>query len=167
MKIRDDKDKELFKEMLGESDRAAAIVAVAYLEDRLTKAIKANLRDDDDAANRLLKPTGPIGPLGNKLLLGYLMRLYTKEFRDDLSIFAEVRNMFAHWDRPVHFGYKEVRTKVEKLRLHARLFGEDFPGGIKPPFNRGYARYIFVSTADMMAGQLEAITDDPKHPRIL
>lgn len=166
MEIRGEKDEILAREMLvGASDRAAAIVAVAYVEDKLTSAIRTCLKSDKDAFQRLFKPTGPLGPMGAKLQLGYLLSLYSKEFRDDLEILAKVRNDFAHWAEPATFDHKEIRIKAEALGFQTRLFG---PGDYSTkPFKNGIARFVFISTADMMAGHLSAIAKYPDHPRVL
>lgn len=167
MQIRDEKDKILAVEMMGgASDRAAAIVAIAYLDDKLTKAIKAHLVPDGDTLNRLFKPSGPLGPMGNKLDVGFLIGLYSKEFRDDLQIMTRARNSFAHWARPVTFGHKEIRQYAEALGFHARMFGE-MQGWPKPPLEAALARYVFISTADVMASHLEAMAENPAHPKVL
>ena len=83
------------REMFGDSDRAAAIVAAACLEDKLTSAINAHPRQDREALNGLFKSTGALGRLEKKVIIDHLMGLCTKK-RKCIAIFAEIGSKFAH-----------------------------------------------------------------------
>ena len=67
------------------SDRATAIVGVAYLETDLGNAIEARLRADDDIINKMFKPSGPLGPFETKANLGFLLKIYDKDVHADLA----------------------------------------------------------------------------------
>lgn len=70
MQIPEEVDFPIIKEILGERDRGAAIVATGFLEAKLTDAIMACMRDHADTAKRLFRPTRPYrrfrqqGPVG-------------------------------------------------------------------------------------------------------
>ena len=96
MQAPDQADFPIIGEILTERDRAAAVVAGGFLEAKLTEVLRVSLRDDVDTARQLLKPTGPLGAFGNKVLLGYMLRLYRKESRNDMILIGEIRNRFAH-----------------------------------------------------------------------
>ena len=92
MQVPDQADFPIINEILTERDRGAAVVAGGFLEGKLTEVIHRCLRDDKDTARQLLKPTGPLGAFGNKVLLGYMLRLYRKESRVDMTLISEIRN---------------------------------------------------------------------------
>src|ERR1700730_3819999 len=103
MQITGEADMPVAKEILEAPDRSAAILATSWLDDYLTVAIRTKLLDDKDTANKLFKPSGPLGSFVTKSELGYLLKLYSKDSRDDLIQISGVRNMFAHWTKTVDF----------------------------------------------------------------
>lgn len=134
MQIPDRTDFPIVQEILKERDRGAAIVGAGFLESKLSDAIKACLRQDSDTANRLFKPTGPIGAFGNKALLGYMLRLYQKETKKDFILIGEIRNRFAHRPEPMDFGTEYILERCEKLTLVKRVWSviPDFPFSPRP-----------------------------------
>ena len=79
MQITSKKDELLWKEVMTGSDRAVAIVATSYMNDKLEAAICAQLRaEDPDALEKTFKLSAPMGGLGPKINLGYLMKLYRR-----------------------------------------------------------------------------------------
>jgi DNA-binding MltR family transcriptional regulator len=166
MEIRDEKDKQLFQEMIGASDRAAAIVASSFLEDKLSEALVANLRPDTNVSKRLFKPTGPLAGLYNKADLAYLMGLISKPTCADVQTVAGIRNKFAHWAKPISFGHKEIQISCQSLGLHERLFGPNRPNG-PDKFPASLARFQLISFADMLGGHLSAMARNPDHPKTL
>jgi hypothetical protein len=85
-------------EVFGASERAGAIVSVAYIEDKLVRAIKNKLRHLSAGEERALfsGPRAPLGALSARILMGHALGLYSAAARDDLSILKDVRNAFAH-----------------------------------------------------------------------
>jgi hypothetical protein len=152
MQVPEQEDFPIIKEIILERDRGAALIAAGFLEQKLTEAIRACLRDDKDTARQLLKPTGPLGALGNKALLGYMLRLYRKETRDDLVVIAEIRNRFAHVPEPLTFVDTYIRERCEKLTLYNRLHSI-FPNFTPPskPHNQTVARNVYLETISIAA----------------
>ena len=62
MQIPEEVDFPIIKEILGERDRGAAIVATGFLEAKLTDAIKACLRDHADTPGNCLDPPALSAP---------------------------------------------------------------------------------------------------------
>ncbi len=98
-------------------DRLVAIVATAFLDERLKSRIEGWLVADRDAARKLTKPSGPLGSFGPRVDVGYSLGMYGKVVRDDLLKVGELRNAFAHSASKVTFEGNEIKSKVEELRL--------------------------------------------------
>jgi len=161
MQITGESDLPIAKEIHAAPDRSAAILATSWLDDYLTTAIRTKLLDDKDTANKLFKPSGPLGNLVPKAELGYLLKLYSKESRDDLIHIAGIRNMFAHWTKTVDFGSREIRLKCETLTLFDRLWRAhpDYENMQKPKsFSLEISRTRFLDTIGIAVNMLNWIT---------
>jgi len=113
-----DRDDLIIKEIETQSDRAAALIAQAYMEERLVEAIKARLVDDhDDVINRIFKGTGPIASFSSRIDLGLVIGLYTAQVHALLRKIKEIRNDFAHLSAPVSFDTPSIAARCENLNL--------------------------------------------------
>jgi hypothetical protein len=158
MQITGEVDLPIAKEIYAAPDRSAAILATSWLDEYLTVAIKTKLLDDKDTANKLLKPSGPLGNLVPKAELGYLLKLYGKETRDDLIHIAGIRNMFAHWTKTVDFGSRDIRQKCESLTLFDRIWSahSEYEKTMKKskPFSSEISRTRFLDTIGLAVNML-------------
>jgi hypothetical protein len=117
-----EKDSELVSALLKETDRSAAIIAGTIVEDRLTKKLKENLRDDEakDTQTSLVemfRSTGPLGAFASKIRLGFLMRLYGTTAYKDLMTVKDIRNRFAHRMDILSFETNEIVTLCRNLKI--------------------------------------------------
>lgn len=149
------KDLPIAGEIHSASDRSAAIVATSWLDTKLTTAIKSRLLRDKNITDKLLRPGKPIGALGTKIDLGFLLNLYSSETRDDLERLSSIRNKFAHWDDPTTFGTREIRLLCEELTLPRRVWGVipsfEFPTS---PYKPEEARKQFLETISLTCSAL-------------
>ena len=90
----------------GESDRGAAVHAVALFEDRLEEAIES--RDKTFKDSRGLR-------FWFKIEIAYALGLYDQKIRDGLRTVANIRNEFAHSPEPMEFEHEKVAAKCRKL----------------------------------------------------
>jgi DNA-binding MltR family transcriptional regulator len=97
----------MVQEMSEQTDRGAAIVATAWLEEAISAAIESFLQSDNKAWQRLFDSNGPLATLSAKIDLARLLGLITETIRSDLHIIREIRNEFAH----------EIAHKTEHTRL--------------------------------------------------
>jgi hypothetical protein len=150
MQMPEETDFPIIAEIMGERDRAAAIIAAGFLDGKLTEAIKACLRADEDTANRLFRPTGPLGAFGNKALIGYMLKLYRKETREDFRLIGEIRNCFGHVAEPMTFATPYVLERCEKLTLVKRVWSviPDFEFA-KRPLDAVSARKEYLETVSL------------------
>jgi hypothetical protein len=154
MQMPDQVDFPIIREILTERDRGAAVVAGGFLEAKLTEVLRVSLRDDADTARQLLKPTGPLGSFGNKVLLGYMLRLYRKESRNDMILIGEIRNRFAHRPEPLTFGDAFVLERCQKLTLYGRVWSVIPDMDTKPPSDAASARKRYIETVSLAANFL-------------
>ena len=105
----------LIEELEGQSDRAAAIVGAAWIEESLTIAIEDALAKDAKAWHRLFGPNGPLDSFSAKIDLGKLLDLMTDSIRSDLHIVRDIRNEFAH-----HIVHKKTLEKLSFDSMHIR-----------------------------------------------
>lgn len=116
-------EKELaaFKALKDEADRSAAIIAATFVEDRLTRKLKANLRDDtstkETARRELFRSTGPLGVFATKIRMGFMMRFYGGIAYKDLTTIKEIRNKFAHSMDVLSFQTTEIVNLCKNLKI--------------------------------------------------
>ena len=109
-----------------ESDRAAAILAAAYFEDRLraaimTRFVALNRRDEAE----IFKPYGPLSTFKAKVDIAFALGLYDRKTRKDLHTVGEIRNKFAHSPEPMEFDHEKVAAKCRKLDTKAAQDSDD------------------------------------------
>ena len=108
-------------EFRAESERAAAILGAALLDECLRQLIAGFLVDDSKEVDRLMGVDGPIGSFSSRRLLAYCMGLIGKTEYLDLEIIGRIRNDFAHDLHGLSFSSQSVRDRCGELRLPKRL----------------------------------------------
>lgn len=99
------------------SDRAIAIICVAYLEDTIERAIRINLRSDLTSSedSLLFQGDAPLSTFSSKVRMAYAMGICGPKTRDLLVPVQAIRNAFAHSRRPLRFNTPEVAAVVKRL----------------------------------------------------
>jgi DNA-binding MltR family transcriptional regulator len=138
----------LLEELNRETDRGAALLAAAFLDDVLDALIRARFVDDPEATNRLLTPGRPIESFGARTHLAYCIGLLGPDVYADINAIREIRNEFAH-RQPSSFASPEVRGRCEKLRIISVLRPDDACTG----------RERFIVSVVMLANHLIAAGD--------
>lgn len=138
----------VIKEIESDTDRSAAIVAAAFVEDHSTTAIRANLHDIGDYKDSLFGGFGPLAPFGVKTKLAAVMGLITEDSAKDLSWIRNIRNKFAHDINVRTFDQQPIKDWAMNLTLPDRY---KFEFTMKPKPNE-----TSVST-------ISIINDDNRH----
>jgi hypothetical protein len=112
-----EEDNLIIAEIASQSDRGAALIAQAYLEDRLVAAIKARLVDNDDVLNRLFKGTGPLASFSSRIDIGLALGLYQVEAHKLFRQIKDIRNDFAHKARPLDFTTPSIADRCNNLNI--------------------------------------------------
>jgi mannitol operon repressor len=110
--------KAFLEELNKESDRGAALVSAAMLDDMLEKIILAFLIDSKDTKKLLSGLNAPLGTLSARIIAAYSLGLISEGEYDECNWLRLVRNEFAHH---VHrtFGDQKVRDICSNLRYAA------------------------------------------------
>jgi DNA-binding MltR family transcriptional regulator len=114
-------DKPILDEIEQQTDRAAALIAVAYLEQRLEAAIKARTLRDDKVESKLYRGGGALGSLSVKIDLGLLLGVYTNKMHSFLHTIREIRNEFAHIPSPRDFKSQRIGDLTKNLYVVAKF----------------------------------------------
>jgi hypothetical protein len=109
----------VYREVAGVSERAGAIVIVAFIEDSLEKAILSRLRPLGKTESLKLTEgaQAPLNTLYAKIQFGYSLYIFGAAARDDLLILKDIRNRFAHRIHTQDFADKEVVKLCKKLHF--------------------------------------------------
>lgn len=106
-----------------ETDRGAAIVGAAYLDESLKELIAAFLVDKVDEADKLLGR--PLSSFWSRIVASYCMGLISDDECADLDTIRDVRNLFAHEGRQMAFEEPDIERRCDELvlwRPYADLF---------------------------------------------
>ncbi|MDR7135727.1 hypothetical protein J2X06_002945 [Lysobacter niastensis] len=162
-------------ELKSESDRTAAIVGAAWVEDEITQSLKSYFDASDETWNQLFSSSqgGALSSFGAKIKLVHLLKMVDNQAKKDLVEISRIRNEFAH-----HISDRNSRT--EKLTFSSDVVRKmcdkltcNVPAGPMPPrtaFTVACAklgadfhmlRVVGVKVAD--AGTVRADTR-PQHP---
>ena len=96
-----------------ESDRGAALLVAAIMDELLSDIISAFLADTDTARD-LLKHRG-LDTFSSRILICHALGLITTEEKNHLEIIRKIRNSFAHkWDS-VNFETQQIRDLANNL----------------------------------------------------
>lgn len=96
------------------SDRACAIVCVAYLDDFLQKIILSFLCEDSTAQNKtLFAQNGPLSTFSSKIVLAYRLGLISKYEQNSLNLIRKIRNAFAHDLHTDSFEYNPIKELLK------------------------------------------------------
>ena len=140
------------EEFQNESDRAAAILGGAYLDDQLRDLLEAHFVHDEKRIPGLLNgPNAPLGTMSARIDLAYALGLLSLKECQDLGLIRKIRNTFAHGvfghasDR-IDFSTPSIASQCREFKLlqHVRLDLERLT-----PRNR------FTMTAAILAGQID------------
>jgi hypothetical protein len=112
-------------ELKKQTDRGAALIAGAVLDEILEMAISARLINvGSDRHDALFGRTRPLDSLSAKIELAYALGVFENAFRIQLDIIRDVRNAFAHRIEAIDFEHPDVTKILNRTRL------KDMPIGI-------------------------------------
>ena len=111
----------LTEEFSTESDRAAALVAAALLDENLESLLRAYMVSDQDEVEHLLGTS--LQSLGARLRACYCLGLISHDEADDLRVIKTVRNHFAH-NLHVSFDDPTVVKNCARFKLVHRVVPE-------------------------------------------
>jgi len=120
-----DDDKPILEEIEKQTDRGAALIAVAYLEERLVAGIKARIQNNDEIEDKVFNYSGPLGTLSAKIDMGFLIGIYDIELHKKLHAVRQIRNEFAHTPSPRDFNSQRIKALCGNASLSADIMLTD------------------------------------------
>jgi Mannitol repressor len=117
LSYRNQDQRDAHDEIEASSDRAAAIVSAAFLDDQLTVALKSRLHQDKRIIDDMFDQSGALGTFSAKINLAFLIGMFSKEAIQDLHIIRKVRNEFAHELATKNFKSQRVADLIKNMQL--------------------------------------------------
>jgi hypothetical protein len=110
-----EKDNETVQQIDREGDRAAAILAGGYLEDRLMIAIQSRLIQDKRVINQFFRGIGPLATFSAKIDLAYLLAILDERTQKHMHIIRRIRNEYAHELSEITFETQKIKSLCRNL----------------------------------------------------
>ncbi len=111
----------LDKEFAGASDRAAAVVAAAFLDELLNTLLQAAMVDGSFKQSELFQPAQPLGSFMAKVRLSMALGLIDESEKRRLALVAKIRNEFAHATADLSFTTHAIADRCRELAFPIRL----------------------------------------------
>lgn len=142
----------LAEDLEKETDRGAALLGAAFLDDVLDALLTAAFVDEPDVVGRLMGGGRPLESFGARAHLAYAMGLLGIDVYADINVIREIRNDFAH-RKPMSFKAPGVREKCQRL-----CCVEEFLGG-----NVCSARQRFIASVILLVNHLMMLVETREH----
>jgi hypothetical protein len=110
-----DQRPEMEREFYADSDRACGILQASWVELMVERTIRGRLRAE--GASDIFDANGPLGTFSNKIMMAYSLGLFGRQTRHDLGLIRNMRNGFAHCQRPLRFQAPEIKGVCDNLAL--------------------------------------------------
>lgn len=147
------------EEFRAESDRAAAILGAALLDECLRQLIASFLIDDSTKVDKLLSVDRPLGTFSSRRLAAYCMGLIGEDEYHDLQIVGRIRNDFAHDLHGLSFSTQAVADRCGELRV---------PKALAPIGGTFSARTQFTISIAFLTAELRPRTlEQVQHRRVV
>ena len=144
---------EIWDELSGTNDRAAALIGEAILDQNLTTLLSNYFVENQSEVNKILADRGIFSGLYKKSSLAYCLGLITHGQLEDLRAINNIRNHFAHGLRKVSFNDQSMQKMVDKIRPYERFLTLEFAGSHRELFN--IAVSILTYTLSIEAAKVE------------
>ena len=160
---------EVLGELHSESERSAAIIGAAFVEDALQRALLSRMRSSlgSEDRRRLFGANGPLSTFSGKIIIGYATHLIGPRTRDDLDCIREIRNAFAHTVGSLSFETSQIAAHCAHLQLPTQ-----FPASPKGPYEMPWPpppnepRRLYMATINLLwLYLLEDATTDKEKPK--
>ena len=107
----------LLAEVHGESDRAAAILAAAAIDQRLTRLLCKLFGPETSQSTSLFRPDDPLGSLAAKIEVAFRTGIIGTDLHRELHLLRKIRNKFAHSEDLLSFAESPIRDLASELSI--------------------------------------------------
>ena len=115
----------LRQELDGVSDRAAAIVAGAFLDEILQELLREFLVEDSKSDKNIFEGTGPLSTFSAKIEMVFRLGLLSKWEHQSIHTVRAIRNEFAHVLDGVSFDTQSVKARCKNIEVPASMVAPD------------------------------------------
>lgn len=115
---------EFLDEFQGETDRAAAVLAGAYLDSRLEALLRTKFVAVPRFVDELLSGQGGLSSFGARISVAYAVGLISLKAAEDLHLVRRIRNEFAHQVHGLSFTTPAIADRVNAFRILEALRDE-------------------------------------------
>ncbi len=102
-------------EIIEQSDRAAAILAVSFLDERLATLLQAWLADEPKIISKVFGGSGPLASFSSRIDMGLLLGVLEPWRHRELHLIRKIRNDFTHSSEPITFDTARIRDQCENF----------------------------------------------------
>lgn len=114
----------LVEDLEKETDRGAALLGAAFLDDVLELVLRSAMVDAPEVIDKLIGGGRALESFGSRAHLAYLMGLLGPDIYADINLIREVRNDFAH-RQPTSFDSEEIRDKCKRLQCVSVFYTDE------------------------------------------
>jgi hypothetical protein len=108
--------KPIIDELIGNNDRAKAVVGGAIIDSSLDYAISARIKElPEPDENGLFSYTGPFGGCDQKIQAGYALGLFGPKTKKDMERINAIRNYCAHNMNPISFDDDKLSENCRQM----------------------------------------------------
>tara|TARA_B100000929_G_C15469075_1_gene407231 strand:- start:351 stop:857 length:507 start_codon:yes stop_codon:yes gene_type:complete len=140
-----DEDVEYFSQFLGEfqgeTDRGAALVGAALVDERLHRLLESHFVACKESKELLKGGNAPIGSLSARIKMAYCLGLITELEFKECELIRRVRNEFAHQVHGLTFADNKINDLCKNLRANT-------PDGAR--FD-GNTRQLFINSVILVS----------------
>ncbi len=124
----------IIEEIEAQTDRGAAIIGAALVDDVLARAILGKFIPLSSSKKKaLFGGSGPLGTYEAKIDLAYALGLLTDVMAADLKLIGTIRNKFAHRPTAIEFSGKDIADLCSNLKTSQIDKDEDW---VRDPRNQ-------------------------------
>jgi DNA-binding MltR family transcriptional regulator len=119
---------EYYQGLLIESDRAAGILAFAFIESQLSELFAQHLDPDiSGGIPSIIGQNGILDSVGSRLKMLRALSWLRQETYSDLRLLANIRNRFAHSHIALSYTDSKIRGYFSSLQKHENMFATEHP----------------------------------------
>src|SRR5713101_6980605 len=104
------------QEFQQETDRAAAVLAMAYLDGKLEELLRSKFVSKHKIIDDLFDGQGGLSSSSAKVSIAYAVGLISLSAAQDLHLIRQIRNDFAHKPHGLSFQTASIANRVSGLR---------------------------------------------------
>lgn len=148
---------EFRKTLNSETDRGCALMAAAYIDEKLGELLKSYLVDDPKIIKRMFDFNGPFGTFSSRIDSTYSLGLLPGNVHKDIHLLRKIRNDFAHVSSPLTFDDEPISSRCRELHLD----GKDNTSRPRGKFTR--AMMAALGVIEVSTQQLKRRSAMPDH----